>query len=171
MKIKILLIALSLSSVFAVSAHAQAMTDTQIAEIMKMANDAEIDAGKLAKDDAKNPEVKAFAQEMVEQHKMNMKEGKKVAKKNDIDTEKSEMSKALKEDVKAKRALLKKQKDLAFDKMYMEQQVSMHTELLNNLDTKFIPAATKPEFKSYLQATREHVSEHLEKAKAIQAKL
>lgn len=171
MKIKFSLIALALSSLFALTAHAQALNDKQIAEIMETANDAEIDAGKLAEDDAKSAEVKEFAKHMVEQHKMNLKEVKKVAKKNDIDTEKTEMSKALKEDAKNKKSLLKKQKDMAFDKMYIDQQISMHSQLLNDLDQKFIPAAVKPEFKAYLQATREHVSQHLEKAKAIQIKL
>lgn len=171
MKIKFLLLAVALSSVFAISVHAQALNDHQIAEIMEEANDAEIDAAKLAKDDAKNAEVKEFAKHMMDEHKMNNKEAKKVVKKNDIDPEKSEMSKALKEDAKNKRAVLKKQKNMNFDKMYMEQQVSMHTQLLNDLDQKFIPAAQKPEFKAHLQATREHVSKHLEQAKAIQAKL
>jgi putative membrane protein len=108
---------------------------------------------------------------MIAEHKMNNKDMKKAVKAANIDPEKSEMSKALKEDAKDKKKLLKKQKNMAFDKMYMEQQVTMHTQLLNDLDSKFIPAAQKPEFKAHLQATREHVSKHLEEAKAIQAKL
>ena len=170
-KLLALTIALSLSTVFAVAAHAQSLNDHQIAEIMEEANEAEIDAAKLAKDDAKNGEVKEFAKHMIEQHKMNEKDMKKIVKKNDIDGEKSEMSKALEADAKEKRKMLKKQKDMAFDKMYMEQQVAMHTQLLNDLDQKFIPAAQKPEFKAHLQATRDHVSKHLETAKSIQAKL
>ncbi len=171
MKIKFLLLAAILSSVVSISAHAQALNDHQIAGILEEANEAEIDAAKLAKDDAKNKEVKEFAKHMIEEHKKNMKETDKVAKKNDIDDEDSEMSKAIKEDGKNKRAVLKKQKDLAFDKMYMEQQVTMHQQLLNDLDQKFIPAAQKPEFKAHLQATREHVSKHLQMAKDLQAKL
>jgi putative membrane protein len=171
MKIKFFILALALSSTFAVSVHAQALNDHQIAEIMEEANDAEIAAAKLAEDDAKTAEVKQFAKHMIEQHKMNNKDMKKVVKKNDIDPEKTAMSKAIEEDAKNKKSLLKKQKDLAFDRLYMEQQISMHTQLLNDLDQKFIPAAQKPEFKAHLQATREHVSKHLEEAKAVQAKL
>lgn len=171
MKIKFLLLATVLSSVLAISAHAQALNDHQIAGILEEANEAEIDAAKLAKGDAKNKDVKEFAKHMIEEHKKNIKETDKVTKKNDIDDEDSEMSKAIKEDGKNKRSLLKKQKDLAFDRMYMEQQVAMHTQLLNDLDQKFIPAAQKPEFKAHLQATREHVSKHLQMAKDVQAKL
>ena len=104
-KLLALTIALSLSTVFAVAAHAQSLNDHQIAEIMEEANEAEIDAAKLAKDDAKNGEVKEFAKHMIEQHKMNEKDMKKIVKKNDIDGEKSEMSKALEADAKEKRKM------------------------------------------------------------------
>lgn len=168
---KLTLLAFALTSLFAVNVHAQALNDHQIAEIMEEANDAEISAAKLAEDDAKTPAVKEFAKHMIDQHKENNKEMKKVVKKNDIDPEKTAMSKALVEDAKNKKSLLKKQKDMAFDRMYMEQQIAMHTQLLNDLDQKFIPAAQKPEFKAHLQATRDHVNKHLEEAKAVQAKL
>jgi putative membrane protein len=184
MKLKFLLLALSVAALPVVSLNAQTSTSTsttstttptlndhQIAEILEVANDAEISAAKEAEDDAKNAEVKTFAKHMIEEHKMNNKSMKKVVKASDIDPEKSEMSKALKEDSKNKLKMLKKQKDMAFDKMYIEQQVTMHTQLLNDLDSKYIPAAQKPELKAHLQATREHVSKHLDQAKAIQAKL
>ncbi len=171
MKIKFLLLTLVLTSAFSFAAHAQTMNDHQIAEILEEANDAEIDAAKLAKDDASRKEVKNFAKHMIDEHKKNEKETKKIVKKNDIDPEESQWSKTLKENAKANKDMLKKQKGAAFDKMYMEQQVSMHQQLLNDLDQKFIPNATKPEFKTHLQATREHVSKHLEKAKEVQAKL
>lgn len=69
MKIKFLLIATVLTSVLAFSTQAQALTDHQIAGILEEANDTEIDAAKLAKDDAKNKEVKEFAKHMIDEHK------------------------------------------------------------------------------------------------------
>lgn len=168
---KSFLLTFALLSLLSIQVHAQALNDHQIAEILEEANDAEIDAAKLAKSDATNKEVKEFAKHMLEEHKKSNKDTKRVVKKNDIDPEESAMSKAIKEDGKNKRDMLKKQKALAFDKLYMDQQVSMHQTLLNDLDQKFIPAAQKPEFKTHLEATRVHVNAHLEKAKAIQAKL
>ena len=172
MKIRFVLLTVALTSIFSFAAHAQALNDHQIAEVLEEANDAEIDAAKVAKKETKNKEVRDFANHMIAEHEKNMKETKKIVKKNDIDPEDSEMSKALEEDAKNKKKMLKDQKDkVAFDKMYMEQQVNMHTQLLNDLDQKFIPAAQKPEFKAHLQATREHVSKHLEMAKSLQSKL
>lgn len=172
MKLKIWILALLVSiAVFSFVSQAQNLSDHQIAEILEEANDAEIEAAKLAKGDATNKEVKEFAKHMIEQHKKNNKETKKVVKKADIDPEESEISKAIKADAKNKKDILKKQRDLAFDRMYMEQQVSMHQQLLNDLDQKYIPAAQNPDFKNHLKVTREHVSQHLEKARALEAKL
>lgn len=172
MKIKLVLLSLVLTSLFSVTAHAQALNDHQIAEVMEEAKDAEIDAAKMVKKETNNKAVRDFANHMIVEHEKNLKETKKIAKKNDIDPEDSEMSKAVEADAKNKKKMLKEQKNkVAFDKMYLEQQVSMHTQLLNDLDQKFIPAAQKPEFKAHLQATREHVSKHLEMAKDIQSKL
>lgn len=171
MKTKFTLLAFALTAVMSFAAHAQAMNDHQIAEVLKEANDAEIDVAKMAKKETKNKEVRDFANHMIAEHEKNLKETKKVAKKNDIDPEDSDMSKALEADVKSKKKMLKEQKGPTFDKAYVDQQVAMHTQLLNDLDQKFIPAAQKPEFKAHLQATREHVSKHLEMAKELQTKL
>lgn len=171
MKTKIFILIATLFSFYAVGAKAQSMTDGQIAEILEEANEAEIDAAKIAKDDARNKEVKDFAKHMLSQHEVNKKDAKKIVKKADIDQESSQWSKALKEDAKNKKSLLKKQTNTTFDKTYIDQQVSMHQQLLNDLDQKYIPQAKNPEFKAHLQSTRTHVSEHLERAKSLQSKL
>ncbi|MBC7712139.1 MAG: DUF4142 domain-containing protein [Rhizobacter sp.] len=173
-KIWLLSLALSIGTFAAVSTHAADATtlnDQQIAEILEKTNDAEIDAAKLAKGDAKNKEVKEFAKMMIDEHKMNNKEAKMVLKKGKIKPEETETSKMITEESKSKRELLKKQKNLAFDKMYMEQQVAMHTQVLSDLETKLIPSAKNAALKTHLEATKVHVKAHLEKAQAIQAKL
>ncbi|MBC7428268.1 MAG: DUF4142 domain-containing protein [Bacteriovorax sp.] len=174
MKTKIWLLSLTLSMGTTFAAHAAnvtSLTDAQIVEILEKTNDAEIDAAKLAKSDAKNKEVKEFAKMMIDEHKMNNKEADMVEKKIKVKPEESDTSKMITADGKNKRDMLKKQKDMAFDKMYMEQQVVMHTQVLNDLDTKLIPSAKNAALKTHLEATRVHVKAHLEKAQAIQAKL
>ena len=172
MKIKLLLLTVALTSLFSFAVHAEAnLTDHQIREVMEEANDAEIDAAKLAKKETKNKEIRDFSNQMIVEHEKNLQETKTIAKKNDIDDKDSDMSKALEADAKSKRKLLKEQKGLAFDKMFMEQQVAMHTQLLNNLDQKLIPHVSNAAFKAHLQATREHVSKHLEMAETLQSKL
>lgn len=164
---------LAASMIFSLRALAAATppTEGQIMGLMKEANEAEIKAAKRAEDKATNAEVKAFAVHMIEQHKMNMKDGKAVAKDQKIKTQKSALSEALEADAKAKYKELKAQKGADFDRMYMNQQIAMHEKLLGELDQNLIPAASNPKLKEFLGTTREHVQEHLTRARSVQSSL
>lgn len=154
------------------SATAQnGMNEGQIAEVVKTVNEAEIDAAKVAQSKASNKAVKEFAKSMIDEHKKNTKDGKHIMHKADVKAESNEMAKEVKEDAKNKMAALKKVKGAEFDAMYMDQQITMHQQVMNDLEQKYIPAAKNPEFKQYLQTTHEHVAGHLAKAKEIQATL
>lgn len=153
------------------SAQAVAPSDGEIVEILKTANDSEIDAAKLAKKRAENPEVKDYAQMMLDQHEMTNKQSKKISKEENIKKKSNDMAKALKDESKTKISDLKKKKGTEFDRSYMEQQVTMHQQLLNELDQTLIPSAQNIGLKTFLQSTRDHIQEHLTKAQSIQANL
>lgn len=153
------------------SSAAFALTDGDIAEMMKHANDAEIDAGKLAKSRATTPAVKDFAKDMIAAHEDNMKEGKKVAKNDDIKARASDESKEFKKTAKDQYSELKKKKGTDFDRAYIAHQIAMHQQLLNELDQKFIPQAQSQQFKAFLTETKGHVQEHLAKAQQVQQSL
>lgn len=150
---------------------ANAIPDTQIAKILLTINDGEIDAAKTAKKHAQNQAVKDFANMMKDQHEKNMKETKEVAKKNKINPEDSDTSKALKEEAKAAEKDLKRQDKAAFDRAYIKQQIMMHEKALATLKDTLIPNAQNTEFKAHLEKTSAAVSEHLEHAKSIESKL
>lgn len=154
----------------AIVVHAadNSITDNQIAEIMQTANNAEIDAAKLAKSKATTEQVKTFAEEMMTAHKQNNKDEKDLGKRIDVKAKSNDIAKGLKKDAKVNLADLKKMKGTTFDKAYIKMQISMHQALLNDLDQKFIPAAQNTHFKEYLQTTRAHVAEHLSKAQDVQ---
>lgn len=147
---------------------ADVLNDNQIAEIMKTANMAEIDAAKVAKSKASTEQVKAFAEHMIVEHKQNDKDAKDLAKKESIKPKFNTIAKGIKEDARTEMADLKKLKGTDFDKGYMKMQIAMHQELLNDLDQKFIPAAKNAQFKEFLQTTRTHVAAHLAKAQDVQ---
>lgn len=56
----------------------------------------------------------------------------------------------------------------AYESAYIDAMVKGHTEALAMLDDKLIPAAQDGAIKKHLTATREHISMHLQKAKALQ---
>lgn len=154
------------------SAQAQeTMTDAKIVEVMKVANEGEVDLAKMAKSRAEHKDVKDFAKKMIDEHKKSEKEAKDVAKKAKVKAEESTASKDLKNVAKTKEKDLKNFKGKEFDKAYIDQQISMHQQLLDDLNQKLIPAAQSPELKTYLEATKAHVQEHLSRAQEIQTTL
>lgn len=150
-------------------AHAKNLSDQEIGEILKTVNDAEIDAAKAAKSRASSAEVKTFAKDMISSHEDNNKEAKKVLKKADIDPKSNDIAKNLKKDAKDKLSEIKKKKGSDFDKAYIENQISMHQQVINDLEQKYIPATQNSDFRAFLETTKTHVQEHLSKAQQIQS--
>jgi putative membrane protein len=167
-----------MSGVFGISAFfgsfalAQtAVTDSQIASIMKTADEAEIAAAKVAVKSAKNADVKSFAQQMIKEHSKNEKDGGEIEKKAGIKPENNDMAKTLKQDADKKVSDLKGKKGAEFDQAYMGMQVDMHQQLLSQLNDKFIPEAKDDQMKSFLEQTKSHVQQHLDHARSIQSAL
>jgi predicted outer membrane protein len=53
------------------------------------------------------------------------------------------------------------------DRLYIDTQVMVHTEVLQTLDEVLIPSAQDASLKSELTATRAEVKAHLDQAKAV----
>lgn len=170
-RLLITLLLLTPLAAFAQQPPQTGVTENEAAEILLTINEGEIDAGQLAKRRAQNPEVKKFAQMMVDQHKTNEKETKKLARRVKIDPKESGASEAIEDEAEAGHDALKKHEKNAFDKAYMQNQVAMHEKALATLDATLIPSAQNGEFKEHLRKTRQSVKEHLDHAKALEAKL
>jgi len=149
----------------------ETLTDAKIIKLIETAHEGEVDHAKLAKYKAESKDVKDFAKNMIDEHKKSEKEGKDVAKKANVKAEDSTASKDLKNLAETKEKDLKKFKGKDFDKAYIDQQISMHQMLLDDLNQKFIPSVQSPDIKAYLEATKAHVEKHLSRAQEIQTTL
>ena len=160
-KLLALTIALSLSTVFAVAAHAQSLNDHQIAEIMEEANEAEIDAAKLAKDDAKNGEVKEFAKQMVKDHSKANDELKTLAASKNIT-----LPSAPNEEKQKAAADLGGKSGSDFDKAYISQMKKDHDQTV-----KLFEDAQKDvkdaELKAFIDKTLPVIKAHGEHVKSL----
>jgi putative membrane protein len=150
---------------------ATAMNDGQIAAIASTAHQAEIDAGKLAMQTSKNPDVIAFAKMMVTDHTAANDKAKALVARLDLATSDTDATKQMKSDADDMMKRLKPMSGADFDKAYIADQVKMHQQVLDALDTKLIPSATNAELKSLLTEVRPKVADHLEQAKKLEAKL
>lgn len=166
----VLILMLSIT-IFSVSAATPALSDGQIAKILITINDGEIEAGQMAKYRAQNKEVQDFAKSMVQDHRANLNDTKKVAKENKINAQDSEVSKTLQSEAKNSNQDLKNKDKTSFDKAYLQQEIEMHDKALTTLNDSLIPNATDPEFKTHLERTRDAVATHLEHVRGLDSKI
>lgn len=126
---------------------------------------AEVELGKLAASKATNAEVKQFAQMMVTDHtKANTELKTLAAKKNVVlPAEVSSSHKSLMED-------LNKQTGAAFDKAYVDAMVDDHEEDVEFFQDKS-EDSSDADVKAFAAKTLPTLKMHLEKIKAIQAKM
>ena len=164
----------SLVSLFAVGAlvtlpaFAQLKSDQKIdnadAEAMKQlaqANVNEIEAGKAAASKAQSPDVKQFAQKMVDDHTQMLSDLKTLAQKKSVSLPESV---GLKD--KAQMALMERASGAEFDKKYMDEMVKDHQKDAKDVQD-LVGKAKDPDFKSAVQKASTKINEHLELAQRI----
>ena len=144
------------------AASALNKADQKIVMDMARANMAEIEAGKIAVNKAQSPEVKAYAQRMIDDHTKaltdvtNLAQTKGVTMPTDIDAKHKAMA-----------AKLNKLEGEAFDREYMKQAgVSDHTKVHAMLK-KDSARAKDPDVKALAAKMMPTVEEHLTQAKGM----
>lgn len=150
-------------------AQTTALSQEQIAKVLVTINEGEIDAAKLAEKKAQKSDTKEFAKSMIDEHKKNEAETKKLFSRMKIAMADSDLSKSLKEDAKKTNKELKDTDKANFDKAYMDSQVAMHEKALNTLNQTLIPNAKNPDLIDHLKKTQAAVEEHLQHARAMDA--
>jgi putative membrane protein len=155
----------------AAAVSAQTVNDAQIASIVVTANQVDIDAGKLAAATTANAEVKKFAQLMVTDHTGVNKQAVDLATKLKVTPQDNDTSKSLKAGGEKNVANLKTLKGAAFDKAYVDQEVTYHQAVIDALDKTLVPNASNPELKALLVKVRPAFVAHLEHAKHRQSSL
>src|SRR5579864_5165992 len=145
--------------------------DAQIAAIVVTANQVDIDAGKLASTKAHSKDVRAFGQLMVTDHSAVNKSATELVQKLHVTPESNPTSESLKKGGEENVAKLKRLSGAAFDKAYIDHEVTYHQAVLAAIDKTLIPSAQNAELKALLVKVRPAFVAHLEHAKALQAKL
>jgi putative membrane protein len=172
MKFVIHTAALALVSASVGFAHAQeGPTDPQIAAIVVTANQVDIDAGVLAKSRASAKDVKQFAQQMITDHSSVNKSATDLVTKLKVKPEPNATSDSLKKQGADNLAKLKTLKGAAFDKAYVDNEVTYHQAVLDAVDKTLIPSAKNEELKALLVKVRPAFVSHLDHAKHIQSQL
>ena len=152
-------------------ASAQQINDAQIAAIVVTANQVDIDAGQLAKPMAQSKEVQQFAQLMVTDHTGVNKAVTDLAQRLNLKPEDNPTAQSLKQGGDANLAKLKALKGQAFDRAYVQHEVTYHQAVIDALDKTLIPNARNEELKALMVKVRPALVAHLQHAQSLQASL
>ena len=156
--------ALALAAFVAAPAYAQDKMSNDDQAAMKQlasANLAEIQSGKMAASKAQNPEVKSFAQKMVDDHSKMLEELKSLAKTKGVALPQDAAVKDM-----AQMKLMERKSGADFDREYVEHMVKDHEKDLK--DVQDIAAKAKdPQFKSAVQQANAKIKEHLQLAQRV----
>lgn len=124
-----------------VVAQDTAPNDAQIAAIVVTANQVDIDAGKFAATKASSQEVKAFAEQMVTDHTGVNKSATELVTKLKVKPEDNPTSASLKSGGEQNLQNLKSLQGAAFDRAYIDNEVTYHQSVIDAMDKTLIPSA------------------------------
>src|SRR5215204_3627910 len=115
--------------------------------------------------------VKAFAQTMITDHSGVNKQAVALATKLNVAPEDNDVSRQLKSGADASDANLNGLSGAAFDKAYIDHEVTYHQAVLDALDKTLIPTSQNAELKGLLEKVRPAIVAHLDHAKTLQTSL
>jgi putative membrane protein len=149
----------------------EAMRPPAIAGTLQAINNGEIEAGRLARDRAQNAEVRRFAEMMVNQHNENNRRVREALTRDNIEPREGAVARQVSDNAQRDLQQLRDARGAEFDRVYINQQVRMHEDALRLIDNRLIPSARDTQLRTLLQDTRQHVSDHLDRAREIQRNL
>jgi putative membrane protein len=146
-------------------------SDAQIAHIAYTAGDLDVKAAELALQKSKTETVRAFASDMVRDHKAVNDKALALLKKLGVTPEDNDTSKGLVKQADEKRAELAKLSGAAFDKAYVDNEVAYHKTVNGALASTLIPSASNGELKSLLETGLKIFQGHEQHAEDLAGKL
>ena len=155
----------------AAPAVAASINDAQIAHIAYTAGQIDIAAGQQALARSHDAKVRAFAQEMVRDHKAVNDQALALVKKLGVTPQANPTSASLSAAGAAKLKELARLSGHAFDRAYIQNEVAYHRTVNGALKGTLIPNASNNELKSLLQTGLTLFGEHQAHAEHLSAEL
>lgn len=153
------------------TAAAPALSDPQIAHIAVTANTIDVETARLAEPRTTTPQVREFAQTMITDHTAVNEQAAALAQRLGVTPEENEVSRSLLADAAAAGSRLESLNGDAFDRAYVDHEVTYHQTVLDALDQTLIPAASNAELRALLEQVRPAIAAHLDHARSLQSSL
>jgi putative membrane protein len=140
--------------------------DQDIVRKIEQANQSEIDEGRLAQTKASNPEVKSFADTLVQDHTAALNDLMKLMR--DMNAEVSPQENAA--TAGQQPSEMQNLQGAAFDRAFIDKEVTGHEKTLEELRS-FEGSAQNPDLKNYISNLIPTIQKHLDEAQDLQNKM
>lgn len=144
------------------------LTDAHIAAIVLAANTIDVENGNLAIAKTVDRSVRDFAKQMITDHTSVNAKATALATRLKLVPQEHQVSQSLMESAEAIRVKMRKLSGAAFDRAYVNNEVSYHQAVIDLLDRTLVPGAENKDLKALLVGVRPAFVAHLEHAKMIQ---
>ena len=146
------------------------LSDGQIAAVLMTVDEGEIEQAQAALQRATDPEVRAFATHMVDQHTASKQAGTQLASQTGLKPLESPKSSELRANAAQQLERLNAADEANFDITYVSGQIEQHAAVLKLIEDQLLPAVNQPGLRDHLQNARGMVQEHLDRARQLQKK-
>jgi putative membrane protein len=146
------------------------LTDPEIASVAVVANQNDIGFATIAKTKSTNKDVLQFAQTMATDHQSVIDQATALVKKLGVTPKDNAVSKKLLSDAGNTKKMLSSKSGDAFNKAYIDNEVSYHKAVITEVENVLIPDATNKDLKDLLQKVLPILKTHLEHAEMLQKK-
>jgi len=146
------------------------LTDANIVALLDAANKADSSAGALAAKKATNGEVKAFARLMMSEHHALRAAGQALAKQLGVEPKAPERDPLAPYVANEMRTLQSTAKGAEFDRVYIDNEVSVHQAVLDLANQARVTTQT-PQLKELIEKAVPVIRKHLDQATELQKKL
>jgi putative membrane protein len=155
----------------AARAQAPGLDDPTIVAIFDAANSWDIETSQLALKKSHNAEVRRFAKMMVNDHRAVRQLGRDLAHKLNVTPTPPGKDFALAKDHASTMKTLRAAKGKAFDRAYIDHEVSYHQAVIDAVTTQLLPATKNADLRALEVKVAPNFQAHLAAGKAVQQKL
>lgn len=144
-----------------------ALSDNQIVQVMHTINKAEIEQAREALQRSTDPQVQAYAQQMILDHEAADAQLTALGRTAGLSGDSSELSRQLEEQASNLQQALNDLEQASYDDAYLSAQTQIHQQTLQILDQVLLPSVSNPELRSVLSDVRPRLQQHLEHASTL----
>src|SRR5690606_7829811 len=147
------------------------LSDPQIAAVLDVANQGEIEQAELAQERATSEPVRGYAAAMITGHGAAARQQSQILEQRGIRPEYNPAAEELMDRSMQTQEMLRHLRGAEFDRAYMQPQLDQQRMPLRMLDEDLIPNAEDPQYRADLEQLRADIEAHLANAQRIQGEL